>query len=48
MSERRLEEALKVLREFVADIEAVGVDHVQEEWPDLLPTYLSAKRVLES
>lgn len=37
-----------VLKEFVADIEAVGQEHVQMEWPDLLETYKKAVTVLST
>jgi len=36
------------LREFIADIDAVGLSHVQEEWPDLVVTYEHAKTALSS
>ena len=35
---------VNVLREFIADVEAVGVEHVKEDWLDLYLTYLRAKR----
>lgn len=34
-----------VLREFMRDIEAVGIRHVREEWPDLAITYRHARKV---
>ena len=37
-----------VLREFMCDIEAAGLDEVREDWPDLLITYEMAKHVLKS
>lgn len=37
---------MKVLQEFVNDIEAVGPEYVQEDWPDLYVTYQKAKRLL--
>jgi hypothetical protein len=43
---QHLKDALEVLREFVQDVDAVGREHVAEEWPDLLPTYDRAKEVL--
>jgi hypothetical protein len=36
-----------VVKDFIADIEAVGVKTVQEDWPDLVPTYRNAKRLLK-
>ncbi len=38
--------AIEVLREFVADIEAVGVKQTAEDWPDLVITYRKAKKAL--
>lgn len=35
-----------VLREFMSDIEDVGLDHTREEWPDLLVTYKHAREAL--
>jgi hypothetical protein len=32
----------KVIKTFIDDIEAVGVEHVKSEWPDLLKTYIQA------
>ena len=40
-------EAEKVLREFVQDIEANGVQQTALEWPDLVITYRKAKMVLD-
>lgn len=37
-------EPAEIVREFIRDIEAVGVAHVQAEWPDLHLTYLRAKQ----
>jgi len=37
-----------VLETFVGDIEAVGIEQVKAEWPDLVPTFERALRVLES
>ena len=39
----RLDEADTVIRLLVMDIEAVGVEHVSEDWPDLMDTYQAAK-----
>lgn len=39
-------DAHNCLQEFVNDVEAVGPETVQEEWPDLYATYREAKRVL--
>lgn len=36
----------EVLREFVNDVEAVGVAEVKDDWPDLIETYHRAKRAL--
>lgn len=33
--------------QLVKDVEAAGVDYVQEDWPDLFKTYEAAKRVVE-
>lgn len=30
---------LAALREFIADVDAVGLDYAETEWNDLLPTY---------
>jgi hypothetical protein len=43
---------IDVLREFVADIEAVGVKALLDEndpnyWPDLVPTYRNAKAAMK-
>lgn len=35
-----------VLREFIADIEAVGILHVHETWPDLAVTYERAQEII--
>lgn len=37
-----------VLEEFVEDIEAVGLDQLREEWPDLEVTYIHAKEALKN
>ena len=37
---------LEVVREFVSDIEQVGLDQTQEDWPDLVVTYEHAKNAL--
>lgn len=39
---------MKVLQEFVNDIEAVGQENVQDDWPDLYVTYQKAKGLLEA
>ena len=36
-----------VLREFMNDVEAVGLKQVGREWPDLLVTYNNARMALE-
>jgi len=36
-----------VLQELVADVEAVGVEKVKEDWPDLLVTYKKAKAAIK-
>lgn len=41
-----MQTAVKVLREFVADIEAVGTEFTQRDWPDLMETYRHAKEAL--
>lgn len=43
-----LPSAVDVLREFVRDVEAVGIESVEDEWPDILVTYRKAKRVLKA
>ncbi len=40
------DEALAILRELVADIEAVGRKQVGREWPDLLITFNKAEALL--
>ena len=40
-------EAEKVLKEFVHDVEAIGVRQTALEWPDLVITYRKAKAVLD-
>lgn len=40
------DDALAVLREFVADVEAVGRKQVGREWPDLSITFNKAERLL--
>lgn len=34
--------ATNVLKEFISDLEAVGLATVRREWPDLIPTYHKA------
>ena len=34
------------LKEFVADVEAVGIEQVNSDWPDLAHSYKSARRAL--
>jgi len=41
------EELLSIVREFMADVDAVGVDYVKEEWPDLHVTYMRAADLLK-
>lgn len=36
----------RVLKEFCEDIEAVGLEHVRQDWPDLVLTYRNAKAAL--
>jgi hypothetical protein len=36
----------KVLAEFISDVEAVGIETVMQEWPDLAATYAKARDVL--
>ena len=38
--------AAKVLAAFIADIEAVGVEAVRQDWPDLIVTYERARAAL--
>ena len=38
--------AAKVLAAFIADIEAVGVETVRQDWPDLIVTYERARAAL--
>lgn len=40
------ESPVTLLAEFVADIDAVGVDTVQQDWPDLVVTYEKARAAL--
>ena len=40
------QDALRVLNEFVADIEAAGEKAVEADWPDLFVTYLKARRLV--
>ncbi len=40
--------AKAILAEFVADIEAFGVEETEVEWPDLLVTYRKAKAFSEN
>ena len=37
-----------VLKEFIDDVDAVGLDYVAEDWPDIAITYAHAKTALES
>jgi hypothetical protein len=39
--------AIEVLREFVSDVEAVGVLQTARDWPDIVITYRKAKAVLQ-
>lgn len=39
---------IKILAEFIADVEAVGVATVEQEWPDLYATYERAKATMHS
>lgn len=34
------------LKEFVSDVEAVGIEQVNSDWPDLSHSYKSARRAL--
>lgn len=43
----RADAAEAVIREFVKDFDAVGLEHVREDWPDLVDTYWHARRYLE-
>lgn len=36
----------RVLKEFCEDIEAVGLEYVRKEWPDLVLTYRNAQAAL--
>jgi len=36
----------KVLAEFISDVEAVGIETVKQEWPDLAATYAKARAML--
>jgi RNA polymerase subunit RPABC4/transcription elongation factor Spt4 len=38
--------ALACLGEFTQDVEAVGIEKVAEEWPDLVATYHRAKAII--
>lgn len=40
-----LSNAVGVLKAFIQDIEAAGVEHTDEVWPDLVPTYRDAVTV---
>ena len=33
-----------ILREFMEDVEAVGIESVREDWPDLAITYRHARK----
>ena len=44
---RRADAAEAVLREFVKDFDAVGLEHVRDDWPDLVTTYWHAREHLE-
>lgn len=48
LSEPQTTSALQVLKEFIADVEAVGYEHVCEDWPDLSITYRKAKKAAET
>lgn len=39
---------LAILREFTADVEAVGIKSVARDWPDLAITYRKAKAAVDS
>ena len=39
---------IAALREFVQDVEAVGLDYTAEDWPDIAVTYAHAKTALEA
>jgi hypothetical protein len=36
----------KVLAEFISDVEAVGIETVKQEWPDLAATFAKARDTL--
>ena len=36
----------KVLAEFISDVEAIGIETVKQEWPDLAATYVKARATL--
>lgn len=38
--------ATNILREFVDDVEAVGIHQIENEWPDIAETYKHAKKFL--
>lgn len=50
-----MQQAIAIIKEFVADVDAVGIDEVRGDndknspngWPDLADTYDKAKRFLE-
>jgi hypothetical protein len=39
-------DAREILKEFVADVKAAGLNNTQEEWPDLMVTWDKAQRLL--
>lgn len=38
-----MQDAVAIIKEFMGDVEAVGLAHVRAEWPDLAVTYVKAK-----
>ena len=43
---RQQKSARQVLKEFIEDVDRVGIDHVRLDWPDLLATHAHAKNAL--
>lgn len=42
----KLQAVAAALTEFIDDVEAVGVTHLEESWPDLVLTYRKALKAL--
>ncbi len=45
-ADKRLEQAINIIQEFISDIENHGLEIVKESWPELFITYCRAVELL--